>query len=70
MTSRMPRPYPNLYTWRTSNHLNQREAAELLGLTQSTYSRIETGRQPAKGKRARAIMETTGVPLEVLVGAA
>lgn len=64
------RSYPDLLTWRNAVHLSQREAAHLLGISQTYYSRLERGTQPATGKRAKGIMEKTGVPLEILVGAA
>jgi transcriptional regulator with XRE-family HTH domain len=64
------RSYPDLKTWRKAMGFNQREAAKFLGITQSLYARLELGYQPAKGKIAKLITEKTGVPLEVLVGAA
>ena len=64
------RPYPDLLTWRTSLKINQHTAAQLLGMTQVRYSRLERRVQMAPGKEAKVIMEKTGVPLEVLVGAA
>lgn len=64
------RPYPDLATWRTAHHLSQQKAAELLGISQTFYSRLERRVQSARGKQAKRIMEQTGVPLEVLVGAA
>lgn len=64
------RPYPDLLTWRTDKHLTQLQAAGLLGISLTYYSRLERGIQVARGKRAKAIMAITGVPLEILVGAA
>lgn len=64
------RPYPDLATWRTAKGLNQRQAAEYLGISQTYYSRLERGVQAARGQQAKAIMQKTGVPLEILVGAA
>lgn len=64
------RSYPNLLTWRRAQQLNQRDAAAMLGISQTYYSRLERGEQAATGKRAKGIMAKTGVPLEILVGAA
>ena len=62
--------YPNLLVWRLALNLNQRDAAALLGLTQSTYGRLERGKIRPVGEDAKHIMSRTGVPLEVLVGVA
>lgn len=64
------RPYPDLATWRGAKKLSQQQAAEYLGISQTFYSRLERRMQAAPGKRAKVIMDLTGVPLEVLVGAA
>lgn len=64
------RPYPDLATWRDAKGLSQQEAASLLGISQTFYSRLERRIQSARGKQAKQIMDKTGVPLEVLVGAA
>lgn len=63
------RPYPDLKKWRTAQGLNQRDAAGKLGISQTFYSRLERRTQAARGRLAKKIMETTGVPLEILVGA-
>lgn len=70
MAQMQERPYPNLRTWRAARDLSQRQAAQLLGVSQITYSRIERGVRAIKGQQAKKIMELTGVPLEILVGAA
>lgn len=62
--------YPNVRVWRLALNLNQRDAAVLLGVTQSKYSRLERGVYTPVGAEARHIMMRTGVPLEVLVGVA
>jgi len=58
-----------LADWRAAQRLSQRQAAELLGLSQVVYSRLERGVQFARGPMAKRIMDITGVPLAVLVGA-
>lgn len=70
MTQRSTRAYPNLKTWRAAKHLSTYKAADLLGISQSTYSRLERGKQAVRGPLAKRITERAGVPLEVLVGAA
>lgn len=62
------RSYPDLKTWRTANRLSQREAAEVLEISQESYSRFERGRRFVKGELAERMMTQTGVSLEVLVG--
>lgn len=62
------RAYPNLATWREANRINQREAADVLGFSQSKYGRLERGVLTVVGEEAIDIMDKTGVPLEVLVG--
>lgn len=64
------RIYPNLLAWRKAHTLTTRAAAEKLGMSQSAYSRLERGVRATKGKQAKDLMLKTGVPLEVLVGAA
>jgi transcriptional regulator with XRE-family HTH domain len=64
------RSYPTLKHWRDAAELTQREAADFLGISQSFYNRLEQGLQAAHGKNAKRITERTGVPLEILVGAA
>lgn len=64
------RAYPDLKTWRDAKRFNQRQAAKLLGISQTYYGRLERREQLAIGKCAKRITELTGVPLEILVGAA
>jgi len=66
--SRLQRGYPNLRTWRKAQGINQRDAAQLLEISQKSYSRYETGERYVKGPLAAKLMSRTGVPLEVLVG--
>lgn len=63
------RSYPTLAAWRDATGLSQAEAARVLGISQTAYSRLERQVTAARGKRARAIWRQTGVPVEVLVGA-
>lgn len=58
-----------LTRWRERQGLSTYEAAELLGISQSTYSRTERGKQHLRGRLAKQVSERTGVPVAVLVGA-
>lgn len=64
------RRYPDLKAWRTANNLSQHEAAAVLGVSQTSYSRMERGVRAIKGSAAKRIMIVTQVPLEVLAGVA
>jgi len=64
------RPYPNLKMWRDDQRVSQRTAAELLGVTQSYYSKIERQALTPNARLAKAITDKTGVPLETLLGLA
>lgn len=70
MTNVSARPYPDLKSWRRAYGYSQDQAAKILGISQTYYGRLERRIQTATGKRAKQIMDVTGVPLEVLVGAA
>jgi len=62
--------YPTLLDWRTAARLNQAEAGQILGITQSHYGKIERREIAARGKLAIRISEKTGVPIEeIVVGA-
>jgi transcriptional regulator with XRE-family HTH domain len=63
------RTYTNLAAWRNATGLSQMEASRVLGISQTSYSRLERRVVAARGKRARSIWRQTGVPVEVLVGA-
>lgn len=63
-------PYPTLKAWRDEKGLSQMEASRVLEISQTAYSRLERGVNFTRGKRAKAIWRQTGVPIEVLVGAA
>ena len=62
--------FDNLLDWREAQRLSQAEAAEVLEISQSLYSKLERGRHFVKGSLAKRLVEKTGVPLAVVVGAA
>lgn len=62
--------YPSLRAWRAALGLNQRDAAQLLGMTQSLYSKIEVGQNAPRPKRGKTIADKTGVPFESVMGVA
>jgi len=64
------RAYPNLSAWRQAHGLSQREAAKILGISQTYYSRLERGTQAARPTIAKQILAAVNVPLETLVGVA
>jgi len=70
MTRVTKHTYRTLSAWRVAKQLSQQEAAKRLGLSQSFYSKLERGLHALPGERAKHITQQTGVPLEVLVGAA
>ena len=65
----IPIRFTTLLDWRLAQRLSQREAAEILGISQKRYSMLERGRMYAKGPMAKRVRDVTGVPLEVIVGA-
>lgn len=62
--------FPTLRAWRAARRLSQREAADVVGISQTLYSRLERGTVATKGAIAKRLVLVTGVPLETLVGAA
>ena len=62
--------YPDLWTWRHTARLTQAEAAKILGISQTYYGRIESGRYVPPCERAKTITAKTGVPLDAIVGVA
>lgn len=65
-----PTTYPNLLAWRTAARLSQQEAADLFGITQSYYAKIERREEGAAGKLAIKMATKTGSPIELIVVAA
>jgi len=63
-------PHSSLAAWRADRGLNQRAAAEFLGITQAYYSKLERGTQTPRPPLAKRLRERTGVPLDVLLGIA
>jgi transcriptional regulator with XRE-family HTH domain len=64
------RSYPDLKAWREDHGLSQKEAAQILLVSRESYSRYERGARFVKGSLAKRLTITTGVPLEVISGAA
>jgi Helix-turn-helix len=69
-TVRARRTYPDLASWRAALGLSGSSAADVLGISQTQYSRLERGLYAIKGPKAKRLMIITGVPLEKLVGVA
>ena len=64
------RSYPTLKAWRAALGLNQRDAALLLGVSQSLYAKTESGHNRPRPLRAKTISEKTGVAFEIVLGVA
>lgn len=64
------RPFASLREWRDELGLDQDDAALILGLSQSYYSRVERQLMAPKPKLAKRIADKTGVPLEEVLGVA
>jgi len=60
----------SLLVWRRTRGINQRTAAEALGMTQAMYSRLERGTTIPKPKLAQRLSVLTGIKLEALLGLA
>lgn len=71
MMNAMPtKTFNTLRAWRRDKGLNQREAAHILRLSQTTYSRIERGVRFPKPKVLKRLVKKTGVSIERLLEAA
>lgn len=62
--------FASLKAWRDELALNQRDAALVLGLSQSGYAKLEIGHRIPRPKKAKVISKKTGVPFENLMGVA
>lgn len=62
--------YKSLKAWRRAAGLSQIQAARVLNMSQTTYSRLERQARGVRPQRLKAIMATTGVPADVLLGIA
>jgi transcriptional regulator with XRE-family HTH domain len=62
------RAYPSLKAWRLAARLNQAQAAGILGVSQGFYSKLERGKGFPHRRKAFAISEKAGVPLETVLG--
>jgi transcriptional regulator with XRE-family HTH domain len=64
------RRFRSLAAYRDALDLSQAEAARLIGITQSKWSRIESGRTTPSLVLAQRLAARTGVPLERLAAVA
>jgi DNA-binding XRE family transcriptional regulator len=58
----------SLKAWRVARGINQRTAAQALGMSQAHYSRLERETHFAKPTLAKRLSVLTGLDLEVLLG--
>lgn len=56
-----------LKVWRTDRDLKQKAAADLLGVSKPTISRLEKGRRSPSLKLAAQLSERTGIPINEFV---
>jgi len=61
-------PWHSLKGWRLRYNLDQREAARILGISQSAYARFETLKRYPRPSVAKRIQIITGLSLEVILG--
>jgi len=62
--------YRSLTEFRHALDLSQADAARLVGITQSQWSRVESGTTPPSLALAQRLADKTGVPLERLAAVA
>ena len=62
--------YDSLKDWRKQHGLNQREAAQHLGMSQSAYAKWEIHRRAPRRSRLKMLIAKTGVSVESLIGIA
>lgn len=62
--------FPSLLSWRLMLRLSQRQAADALSISQSTYARMEAGKGPPRPALGKRLSVRTGVPFEVIMGVA
>lgn len=64
------RIYPSLKAWREEADLTQEAAAQILGVSQAYYSKLEQQQAYAGKKLGKRISELARVPLENVLGIA
>lgn len=62
--------YDSLKDWREAHGLSQRDAAKILGMSQSAYAKWEIHRRAPRPNRLKALVAKTGVRIESLIGIA
>ena len=66
---RKPRAKPgSLKAWRSARGINQRVAANALGISQTYYSKLEVGTHFPGRKLGKRLSVLTGLPVEVVLG--
>jgi DNA-binding XRE family transcriptional regulator len=59
----------SLLGWRLAQQLSQRDAASVLGISQSSYAKLELERRYVRGRLAvKKFQLVTGLPTHVLMG--
>jgi DNA-binding XRE family transcriptional regulator len=62
------RKVKSLLGWRLRHGLDQRAAARILGVSQSTYGRFETKKRFPRPSVAKRMQIITGLSLEIILG--
>jgi transcriptional regulator with XRE-family HTH domain len=66
--SKRIRPHSSLAAWRRFHGFSQHDAARVLGISQSYYSKLETHEQSPRRAMMKALTAKTGVPVDALMG--
>jgi DNA-binding XRE family transcriptional regulator len=61
-------PLKSLKGWRLRHNLDQREAARILGVSQSTFARMEALKRYPRPSLAKKMKVITGLSIEVIMG--
>ena len=61
-------PAKSLKGWRLRHNLDQREAARIIGVSQTTFARMEALKRYPRPSLAKKMRVITGLPIEVIMG--
>jgi DNA-binding XRE family transcriptional regulator len=61
-------PLKSLKGWRLRHNLDQREAARIIGVSQSTFARMEALKRYPRPSLAKKMKVITGLSIEVIMG--
>jgi DNA-binding XRE family transcriptional regulator len=61
-------PAKSLKGWRLRHNLDQREAARIIGVSQTTFARMENLKRYPRPSLAKRMKVITGLSIEVIMG--